>query len=452
MILISVCFSPSPGARECEIRTTDIISSDCEASQPTTDGHYRTDVIVQESLESQSSTEPSTKDTQSHTTTPIETEPHNHCTAPTDPSPSTPQQQHCSPDTPAASTMQNTSSFDSATATTSHQGVCQAPSSPVHASSATDTHSQPGPLTPQSSHPSEAAALPSTVAQTVSQPQSQTQTQASGLTRPTPAQVVTSSPTREPPPESPKPITPTPNATSAPASPTPATSSPPQPNSSSMEGSPVSDVPVPGFATLGRRLMLSGSDPHHPNHIQQHGPPHHHYPGLEHSTAIHTPALDANKRPCYSTHTAQLQPSSCCNYSTISIPLPHPQPPLPEKRHPPTQSGSPNDGVGTLRPTVGHVPPSTNSTGQHQHHVTFSPTVGEMAPHAGQNGEASVETENANRVSVKFVQDSSRFWYKPGISREQGRSETSLFALRFFFLTRKILLRPNTLFFCTLNS
>lgn len=73
---------------------------------------------------------------------------------------------------------------------------------------------------------------------------------------------------------------------------------------------------------------------------------------------------------------------------------------------------------------MGHVPPSTTSTGQHQHHVTFSPTVGEIAPPVGQNdAESSVEAENGNRVSVKFVQDSSRFWYKPGISREQGGSE-----------------------------
>ncbi|XP_035513290.1 tensin-2 [Morone saxatilis] len=407
--------SPSPGGREYEIRTTDILSSDYEASQPQ-DGHYRADLIVQESPESQrSSTEPSSlpqvaKEPQSHTTTPIQTEPHNHCTAPTDPPPTTPQQQHCT-DTPSASTTQNTSSFDSATPTASNQGLCQAPSSPVHTSSP-DTHSQP--LTPQTPHPSEAAALPSTVAQAVSQPQSQTLTQAAGLTRPTPAQVVASSPTREPHPEAPKPII-TPGLTSH----TPASSSPPQPASSSMEGSPVSDAPVPGFATLGRRLMLSGSDPHHPNHIQHHGPPHHHYPGMEHSAAGHNPALDTHKRPGYTAHTPQLHPSSYSNYSTISIPLPHPQPPLPEKRHPPVQSGSPSDGVGTLRPAVGQVPPS--STGQHQHHVTFSPTVGEIAPPAGQNdGEASVETENANRVSVKFVQDSSRFWYKPGISREQA--------------------------------
>lgn len=429
---MSVHLSPSPGGREYEIRTTDIISSDYEASQPQ-DGHYRADTSVQESLETQrSSTEPSSlpqaaKDTQSHTTTALQTEPSNHCTAPTEPSPTTPQQQHCSPDTPSASTMQNTSSFDSATPASSIQGLCQAPSSPIHTSPATDTQPQTGPLTHQTPHPSEAAALPSNVAQAVYQPQSQTQTQASGLTRQTPAQVVASSPTREPHPESPKPvISPTLNATSVPASPNAATSSSPQAGSTSMEGSPVSDVPVPGFATLGRRLMLSGSDPHHPNHTQQHGPPHHHYPSMEHSAAGQTPApADTNKRLCYSAHTPQLHPSSYSNYSTISIPLPHPQPPLPEKRHPPAQSGSPNDGAGTLRPAVGHVSPSATSTGQHQHHVTFSPTVGEIAPTAVQNeGEASVETENANRVSVKFVQDSSRFWYKPGISREQGRSDS----------------------------
>ncbi|XP_027144711.1 tensin-2 isoform X4 [Larimichthys crocea] len=420
--------SPSPGGREYEIRTTDIISSDYEASQPQ-DGHYRADTSVQESLETQrSSTEPSSlpqaaKDTQSHTTTALQTEPSNHCTAPTEPSSTTPQQQHCSPDTPSASTMQNTSSFDSATPASSIQGLCQAPSSPIHTSPATDTQPQTGPLTHQTPHPSEAAALPSNVAQAVYQPQSQTQTQVSGLTRQTPAQVVASSPTREPHPESPKPvISPTLNATSVPASPNAATSSSPQAGSTSMEGSPVSDVPVPGFATLGRRLMLSGSDPHHPNHTQQHGPPHHHYPSMEHSAAGQSPApADTNKRLCYSAHTPQLHPSSYSNYSTISIPLPHPQPPLPEKRHPPAQSGSPNDGAGTLRPAVGHVSPSATSTGQHQHHVTFSPTVGEIAPTAVQNeGEASVETENANRVSVKFVQDSSRFWYKPGISREQA--------------------------------
>lgn len=45
---------------------------------------------------------------------------------------------------------------------------------------------------------------------------------------------------------------------------------------------------------------------------------------------------------------------------------------------------------------------------------------------AGQ-GEVGVEGEMGSRVSVKFVQDSSRFWYKPGISREQGEKTTVVF-------------------------
>lgn len=234
----------------------------------------------------------------------------------------------------------------------------------------------------------------------MSQPQSHTQVTSSvGASV---AQVNGSSPTRESHAEVPK-HTSTTNPTSSPAP------SSPQPGPSSMDGSPVSDAPVPGFATLGRRLMLSGSDPHHHlNHTQQHGPPHHNYQ----ASTEHSAAVDTNKRPCYSPHTPQPHPASYSSYTTISIPLPHPQPPLPEKRHLPGHSGSPSDGV---KPA--HVPASTAA--QHQHHVTFSPTVGEIAPPAGQNDQ--VEAEAANRVSVKFVQDSSKFWYKPSISREQGK-------------------------------
>ncbi|XP_054869116.1 tensin-2 isoform X1 [Amphiprion ocellaris] len=355
--------SPSPGGREYDIRTTDIIGSDYEAPQPQ-EGHYRANNIVQESSESQrssreSSLQPVAKET--HTATSQQAEPQNHNPAPTDPS--APQQQDCSP------------SVDSVAP--SNQRHCQVPSSPVHASPAPDT--PPQPLNLQTISPSEAAAVP--------QPQPRTQSTSSTGS----AQVGGSSPTREPQPEAPK------STTSHPASPPPSSS--PQPASSSVEGSPISDTPVPGFATLGRRLMLSGSEPH------QQGPPHHHYPAME-----HTAAVDANKRHYYPGHAPQLHPPSYSNYSTISIPLPHPQPPLPEKRHLSAPSGSPGDGS---RPAIGHVTPPT----QHQHHVTFSPTVGEIAPPAGQN-DASVEAEN--RVSVKFVQDSSRFWYKPGISREQA--------------------------------
>lgn len=90
------------------------------------------------------------------------------------------------------------------------------------------------------------------------------------------------------------------------------------------------------------------------------------------------------------------------------------QPPLPEKRRQGTLPGSPNGMSGTLKELTGH-PPSG------QHHVTFSPLVGELT--LSELSEGTEEGDPGSRVSVKFVQDSSRFWYKPGISREQGESE-----------------------------
>lgn len=379
--------SPSPGRREYDIRTTDIIN-DYEAPQPH-EGHCRTNVIQESPERQRSSTErlePHTKEAQSHTASPKQTESTNQSPPPTNLPPAAPQQQHCSSDMSSA--------HDSVTPTTTNQAHCQTPSSPVHTSPISDAHPHPtGPL--QTFTPAGAGGPPSAM----SQPQSHTQVTSSvGASV---AQVNGSSPTRESHAEVPK-HTSTTNPTSSPAP------SSPQPGPSSMDGSPVSDAPVPGFATLGRRLMLSGSDPHHHlNHTQQHGPPHHNYQ----ASTEHSAAVDTNKRPCYSPHTPQPHPASYSSYTTISIPLPHPQPPLPEKRHLPGHSGSPSDGV---KPA--HVPASTAA--QHQHHVTFSPTVGEIAPPAGQNDQ--VEAEAANRVSVKFVQDSSKFWYKPSISREQA--------------------------------
>ncbi|XP_037540952.1 tensin-2 [Nematolebias whitei] len=355
--------SPSPGRGEYDIRTTDIIGSDNEDS-PTQDEHFCNANGVQEAVGS-SNTSPEqsslalTKNTQSQTESP------DRCAAPTEASPTTPLQQLRSTDAP----------LDSSPA--SNQGP---------PSSASDTSPQSRPLTPPALRSSEDSAVPSAVVQP------QTQTQANGSPEPTSVQVNGSSPTMKSHPDIHKPTTSSPSSALAPSS--------PQPGPGSADGSPVSDVPVPGFATLGRRLMLSGSETHHSNYLQHHGPPHHHYPGMEHSVA-----MDANKRQCYSGPTPQLHPASYSNYSTISILLPPPQPPLPEKRYQPAHPGSPIEGV---RPSGGHVPPSTT-----QHHVTFSPNVGEIAPPAGLN-------DDINRVSVKFVQDSSRFWYKPAISREQA--------------------------------
>uniref|UniRef100_A0A3P8Y873 Tensin 2a n=1 Tax=Esox lucius TaxID=8010 RepID=A0A3P8Y873_ESOLU len=107
----------------------------------------------------------------------------------------------------------------------------------------------------------------------------------------------------------------------------------------------------------------------------------------------HSPVPEGQATPTFPT-SAYAQSVPYSGYTAVTIP----QPPLPEKRRPSAQPGSPNGGVGTLRPSPA------------QHHVTFSPTVGEMSTHTGQGEE----------VSVKFVQDSSRFWYKPGISRDQA--------------------------------
>ncbi|XP_047218469.1 tensin-2 isoform X3 [Girardinichthys multiradiatus] len=362
--------SPSPGSKDYDMRTTDIIGSDNEGS--TAQELSNTNVIQ----ESPGRPQPSTKQASLSPTKADSPQ--------TDPPPSTAPQPHCPIDAPSAS------SFESVTPTPTNQEQCQLPSS-----TALNTHSRSVPLNlPPLSH-SEAAAVSMTLTH------SQTETQANGPPELSSAHVNGSSPPKSFS-EAPKPITSNPISAAAPSS--------PQPGSSSMDGSPVSDAPVPGFATLGRRLMLSGSEPHHPNYLQHHGPPHHHYTTVDHSAA-----LDANKRNGYFGPAPHLHPGSYSNYSTISIPLPHPQPPLPEKRHQPAQLGAPSEEV---RAAVGHVPPSTMNTTQHQHHVTFSPTVGEIAPSTDQNEE--VEGETANRVSVKFVQDSSRFWYKPGISREQA--------------------------------
>nr|XP_057941685.1 tensin-2 isoform X2 [Doryrhamphus excisus] len=351
--------SPSPG-REHDIRKT-VISSDYVASQPQ-NGHHSSDNVVQQSTET--SLISSTDSSSPHADKPSHSEPHNHCKAPTVPCPTT-QQQHCCYEVPSST-----------------PNAVASPSS--------DHHTQPPTL---ENHPSEAAAVPSSATQAVCHPPSQTQT--------TNTQVNGCS---SPPTEAPK-ISSTSDSPSAPISPT-STSSSVQAASSSMDGSPVSSSPVPGFATLGRKLMMSGSDLHHHSTPT----PHHHYPGMEHN-----PATDTNKKHHYPpAHPLHLHPSSSSSYSTITIPLPHPQPPLPEKRHPPVSPGPPSDEAEAEKPAM-----STSGNTQHQHHVTFSPTVGEIAP-LESDIIGSEEPEDGNRVSVKFVQDSSRFWYKPGISREQA--------------------------------
>ncbi|XP_029287903.1 tensin-2-like isoform X2 [Cottoperca gobio] len=93
-------------------------------------------------------------------------------------------------------------------------------------------------------------------------------------------------------------------------------------------------------------------------------------------------------------------------YTAITIPSI--QPPLPEKKRLSTTQGSLNGHNSLLR--VSSAPPP-------MHHVTFSPCVGEQRRGSSQH---SFREEADIRVNAKFVQDSSKYWYKPGISRDQA--------------------------------
>uniref|UniRef100_A0A8D3DDB3 Tensin 2b n=1 Tax=Scophthalmus maximus TaxID=52904 RepID=A0A8D3DDB3_SCOMX len=93
-------------------------------------------------------------------------------------------------------------------------------------------------------------------------------------------------------------------------------------------------------------------------------------------------------------------------YTAVTIPAL--QPPLPEKKRLSATAGYLNGHNSLLR--VSSAPSPT-------HHVTFSPAVGQQ-----RRGSAlcSQKDEADIRVNAKFVQDSSKYWYKPGISRDQA--------------------------------
>ncbi|XP_032992928.1 tensin-2 isoform X2 [Lacerta agilis] len=84
------------------------------------------------------------------------------------------------------------------------------------------------------------------------------------------------------------------------------------------------------------------------------------------------------------------------------------QPPLPEKHH-----------IPAARNWERSSPPG-RSPGS-AHHVTFAPGV----PDGNTLGPANssvprTDSQQENQVSVKFVQDTSKFWYKPHLSRDQA--------------------------------
>nr|KAF6454117.1 tensin 2 [Molossus molossus] len=81
------------------------------------------------------------------------------------------------------------------------------------------------------------------------------------------------------------------------------------------------------------------------------------------------------------------------------------QPPLPEKRHLP----GPGQQPGPWGPEQASPPPRGTS-----HHVTFAPQLPDNTP---QPPEPPMQESQSN---VKFVQDTSKFWYKPHLSRDQA--------------------------------
>ncbi|XP_028301698.1 tensin-2-like isoform X2 [Gouania willdenowi] len=93
-------------------------------------------------------------------------------------------------------------------------------------------------------------------------------------------------------------------------------------------------------------------------------------------------------------------------YTAVTIPAV--QPPLPEKKRFSSTAGSLPGHNSLFR--VSSAPSQT-------HHVTFSPAVAEQRRGSAQH---SYREEADIRVNAKFAQDSSKFWYKPNISRDQA--------------------------------
>uniref|UniRef100_A0A3Q3MCI5 Tensin-2-like n=1 Tax=Mastacembelus armatus TaxID=205130 RepID=A0A3Q3MCI5_9TELE len=100
-------------------------------------------------------------------------------------------------------------------------------------------------------------------------------------------------------------------------------------------------------------------------------------------------------------------------YHTPTFPLasyyyPLLNPPLPEKKRLSSTPGTLNGHNSLFRVSSAPSP---------MHHVTFSPAVGEQRQGSAQS---RCREEADIRVNAKFVQDSSKYWYKPGISRDQA--------------------------------
>ncbi|XP_062316427.1 tensin-2 isoform X2 [Osmerus eperlanus] len=230
------------------------------------------------------------------------------------------------------------------------------------------------------------------------QPLTQPQPQIQPLTQPQPQ------PQIQPLTQPPSPTMPSPAQPNG-ASPPPHRELTPETSSSPLP--PSSNTPIPGFATQGRRLMLASPEPYcPPPHPEPYCPPPDGSSGYA-GVLVPKPAgpQPAGPQPA-GPQPAGPQPAGPqpAGPQPAGLQPAGSQPPLPEKRRLPSQPGS------------GHAPM--------QHHVTFCPTVGGDVGGGVGGGVVALEIppegEVFSRGGVKVVQDSSRFWYKPGISRDQA--------------------------------
>uniref|UniRef100_A0A674DU16 Tensin 2b n=1 Tax=Salmo trutta TaxID=8032 RepID=A0A674DU16_SALTR len=107
-------------------------------------------------------------------------------------------------------------------------------------------------------------------------------------------------------------------------------------------------------------------------------------------------------------------------YTAVTIPAA--QPPLPEKRRLSSMPGYRN-GHGSqsiLSSSLGAIGPMGTSPQSSPLHVIVSPSVGGLPPPVRRGLAPPSVREESSKVNAKFVQDSSKFWYKPGISRDQA--------------------------------
>uniref|UniRef100_A0A673ZEA4 Tensin-2-like n=1 Tax=Salmo trutta TaxID=8032 RepID=A0A673ZEA4_SALTR len=365
--------------QECEVGSTDIVNSDCESVQ----SQDRPGSAAAQGSQVNQQHIPDPLQSTSVTPTPSPTQPTSHWTTLTATQPPSPHQPQNHSTTPSPHQPQNHSATYSPHQPQNHSAT-PSPHQPQNHSATPSPHQPQNHSATSSPHqPQNHSATPSPY-----QPQNHS-------ARSSPHQPQNHSATPSPYQPQNHSATPSPHQPQNHS----ATSSPHQPQNHSATPSP--HQPQNHSATSSPHQLMLVTEP--PGPLQ-------HYPGMEGSTSGHSPAPEVHTTPTFPTSATGCYPQSVphvpySSYIAVTIP----QRPLPEKRGQSAQLGSPNCGVRTLRPT-----PS-------QHHVTFSPTVGEMAPPAGQGeGVLSLESEMAGRVNVTFVQDNSRFWYKPGISRDQA--------------------------------